>query len=69
MTILFTRPEVKTIWTPRPQTIITNLKQVHTAENRFYYATLNRLGVIEEEAFTQRMNNAKQLANNLRRPQ
>lgn len=68
MTILFTKPEVKTIWTPRPQAIITNLNQVQTAEDRFYYATLNRLGVTKEESFEQRMNKAKELANVLRRP-
>jgi hypothetical protein len=62
MAILFTKPEVKTIWTPSPQTIITDPKQVQTAEDRFYYATLDRLGVKEEEGFTQRMNNASRLA-------
>lgn len=65
MTIL-TAPATKKLFIPADQTIVTDLSKALTPEDQFYFATLERFGIKEEEGLLQRMENAKRLAQTLR---
>lgn len=66
MTIL-TTPATKKLCIPADQTIVTDLSKALSPEDQFYFATLERFGIREEEeGLLQRMENAKRLAQTLR---